>query len=341
MYLFRFVLILFSLVMVLTENAAAANCTTSQTVIQSTNISPDKIVLGQNPKLGPIGNVISIPSGSSATVKCSSGSVTSNWMTLLILNESMVKSSYASDVYETNVPGIGVKIWNEFKHSSNTGNLVVHNYLQKWYTHAISTSISAGSYLTGIKMQFYVIGPVVSGKIKLPEPFVSAWFNNSVSISNGAKYSVLNIPTQIDVVVPTCETSNLIVKMGKHDVTDFSGVGSTGREIPFDFEINNCPSLMKSVSYMLEAAPGVEIVGSDSEQYLTLNSSSNAKGIGIQVLQASNGQPVQFNQKIKINSGTTVESKYSIPMKARYIKVDNQVSGGIANSSMMITMSYE
>lgn len=316
---------------------------TSANRTASVNIPSGDIVLNNNQPYGPIGNVIDINiSGTATSVTCSGGISTTKWNTYLTLNESMEVSNFSPTVFKTNLPGIGVKVWNVFKHPSNPHELILSNNLKYWYTHITASSMTASSYLTGMKMQFYVIGPVKPGKIQLPSPFVNAWFNSASTYSEGTNYNTLVIPTEINVVVPSCELQNQTVKMGKHEVNDFLTGSKTSREVPFSLAINNCSPSLQSVSYTLEPGPGVSVSGSGDEQHLTLkNYYSGASGVGLQILQASDDKPVIFNQKIKVNSGATVEPSYVINMKARYIKTSDIISGGAANSTMVVTLSYE
>lgn len=326
----------FAFVFLFTCVDALAICSSSN-YTYSYNISPTTIVVPQHKTPGPIGSVISVPAGTSVTVNCSGGNSSTQWITILTLNPVMEISSYSQDVYKTNVPGIGVKVWNDFIN----GNITLSNQLQKWYAFGSGNSVSSGNWLTNIKMQFYVTGPVTPGTVQLPSPFIQAWSNNIVSQAGGTVYNTLNIPTKINVVVPTCETSNLKVNMGEHDISEFSGLNSTSHEVPFSFEVKNCSTQLNSVSWMLEPGPGISVIGTGNQQYLTLNSSSDANGVGLQVLTANDNKPVTFYQMSKINTGNTVLPAYSMSMKARYIKIQNIVSGGVANSSIVVTMSYQ
>lgn len=291
------------------------------------------INLPQNNKLGPIGNVISLPSGNSVSIVCTPGAA----QTILTFGTNMIQSQYSADVYETNVPGIGVKIWDDFM----APTVVIGNEMKSWYI--LNSGFSGFAYLTKVKLQFYVIGPVSPGNIHLPPSTVEAWFNsvaNGISSEGGVRYNVMNITGTVAVKVSSCETPDIKVDLKKHDSSEFSGVGSTSSNpTPFDFKINNCGSGLSGVYYTFMPAAGVSLEGTGNSQHITLNSNSTAKGVGIQVKYAD-GSNIPFNTKTKF-TGYKGTGSYTIPMKAQYIQTENKITGGTANSAVEFTMNYE
>ncbi|MGK9176074.1 type 1 fimbrial protein, partial [Yokenella regensburgei] len=111
--------------------------------------------------------------------------------------------------------------------------------------------------------------------------------------------------------------------------------------VSFNFEINNCDPGLNSVSYTFKPASGITLQGSGNNQYLTLDSSSTASGVGVQLLKNDGITAVPFNVKtaftgyVKATGGS-----YTIPMKARYVRTGT-ISAGTANSAAEFVMTYE
>lgn len=283
---------------------------------------------------GPIGTVMSIDNGTGVLVTCSGGA-TNTYLKF----GSLLEASGTPGVYKTNVPGIGIKIWNDF-----LGNVVISNDLQKWYNITTGSTYSGYAWITGIKMQYYIIGPFETGTVSFPSNItVEAWANTTASASTvgAALYSILNWNGSAEVTAAACETPNIDVNLGTIDRGIFRG-SATSPTKSFNFKINNCPTGITTVSYLFKPAPGVSIVGTGNNQYLTLDSSSTAKGLGIQVLY-DNGNNVTFNTKTALTGYSTAGGSYTIPMKAQYVRTRNfgDVEVGTASATVEFEMWYE
>ena len=310
------------------SHACIAGCSSSLYNYSAT-IPATSISVPMNKTPGPIGNVISLPAGQSVTVSCSGGG---NFYTMLRLGTPLTPSSYSADIYETNVPGIGVKFWDDF-----SGTVIIGNDLSNWYFQGAS-SWHGGNWLTNVKMQFYIIGPVTPGTVNLAGLSVESWLNNSLTTSGGANYNRLNIQGLVPVTVAACETPDITVKLNSHASSEFPTVGSTSSEVPFNFEMKNCDAGINTINYTFTPGPGINIEGTGTSQALSLSSDSTASGLGIQMLY-KNGDLVPLKTKTKF-TGYSGAGDYTIPMKARYIRTGN-IQGGTANSSVEFTMTYE
>ena len=278
---------------------------------------------------GPIGTVMSVDPVTGITVNCTAG-IASTYLKF----GTLLEPSDIPGVYKTDVPGIGIKVWDDFG-----GNVVVvGNDLKKWYT--AGPDYNSHAWLTNIKMQYYVIGPIQTSTATIPIR-VEAWMNTTDSTAGGALYNVLNWNGSVDITATACETPDIKVNIGTFDRGIFIR-NATSPTKSFDFKINNCPSNITAVSYLFKPAPGVNIVGTGNNQYLTLDSSSTAKGLGIQVLY-ENGNNVPFNTKTPLTGYNTAGGSFTIPMKARYIRTRDvgDVEVGTANSTAEFEMWYE
>lgn len=314
-----------------------AGCTVSNPTSYTATIPATTISIGQDKPWGPIGDVISIPTGPDAGVVCTNPPV----QVMLKYGTAMPPSPFFPDVYNTNVPGIGIKVWDDFVSSTGWAygfDIAVNNNLQYWYSWPPGY-LNLPNRLTGMKIQFYKIGEVTTGKIQLPSPLVEGWVNTSVSAAGAVRYGVVNVvSSNISLKIAACQTPDISVDMKKNSYSDFPAVGSTSKPVPFKFQINNCDAGMSAVSYTFKPASGVTLQGSGTGQYLTLKNDSTASGVGIQ-LQYENGNNVPFNTKTKFE-GYSGAGSYTVPMQARFIRT-GKIKGGTANSAVQFEMTYE
>ena len=305
----------------------------SSTTGSYTVTSPKQtLTVARNKVPGPIGTVMSIGSGPHLQVNCSAGTASS-----YLKFGSLLEPSATPGVYKTNVPGIGIKVWDDF-----SGTLVVSNDLQRWYNVSTGSGYGGEAWLTGIKMQYYIIGPFETGTVSFPSNItVEAWANSTASTVGGVRYNILNWNGSAAVTAAACETPDIDVNLGTIDRGIFIK-SATSPTKSFDFKINNCGTGIATVSYLFKPAPGVNIVGTGNNQYLTLDSSSTAKGLGIQVLY-ENGNNVPFNTKTALTGYNTAGGSYTIAMKARYIRTRNvgDVEVGTASTTVEFEMWYE
>lgn len=323
--------------MIIASQQSWAKCSSSNPNSYSRALTTTALTVSRTQANGPIGSIIAInPQGPTASVSC-----TGKGIQMLKLETTLTPSDYDSSVYKTNIPGIGVKIWNDWALSSGWAGaqvVTLSNSLQHWYSWSGS---SGGNYLTDIKLQFYVIGPVTAGNVELKTPTVGAYSNTSISEAGAVRYSALSITGPVQIKVRACKTPDIFVDLGKHKRSEFTGVNSTTAATSFNFAINDCDPGMNSVNYTFKPATGISVGGSGATQHITLDNDSSASGVGIQVLYAS-GALVPLNQKTTFTGyNKNINGSYTIPMKARYIQTATDTSGGKANSAIEFTMSYE
>lgn len=277
----------------------------------------------------PIGSVMSVAAGTGRIVTCSGGPT---W-TYLKFGTPLTLSSIPG-VYKTNVEGIGIKVWDDF-----SGTVVVENGIKAWYQPegGASDSYTGNAWLISLKAQYYIIGPVATGAV-VPEISVEAWANTAATTVNGGLYNKLTIGGSTAINALACETPDISVNLKKQDGDALRTIGATAPTTPFTFRMNDCGPDMASVSYTFKPAPGVSLEGSGADQYLTLDSSSTASGVGIQMLY-ENETNVPFNTKTQFTDYTGAGS-YTIPMKARFIRT-GKITGGSARTVVEFEMLYE
>ncbi|EOY8407211.1 fimbrial protein [Enterobacter hormaechei] len=264
-------------------------------------------------------------------------------------------SPYPGHVYNTNIPGIGIAIWNAgraFPFTVNVCNGVSScGYGTSYFTFDISLikigTITQGS-LAGSAL------PCIShnvGMAGLTIPVVSACFSGAINI-----------------VSQTCTTPDVNVNLGSYDISKFNAVNSTSDWVDSSIKLTNCPvfygtypdtgsntyvSWSENGNSTLGAAynntislslmPTTSIVNS-LDGIISIDTSlvDAARGVGIQIASGTSSSPVLFNlnstvQKTMFNNqGGNV----NIPLVARYIHVSSPIKPGKANGKVIFTVNY-
>lgn len=245
-------------------------------------------------------------------------------------------SSEYTGIYKTNLDGIGMKLIAPGGYVAGT----TPNKWDYWYNSSPPCATCVlGATPYSYTLELYAIGPVTTGNVVFNGTYITGYGNDSDSL--GSTMGYFNISGTVKFIAASCTTPNITVNLGKHTAADFSIVGSGSAPVPFNFEINDCDPGLNSVSYTFKPASGVTLQGSGNNQYLTLDGSSTASGVGVQMLYEDGITAVPFNSKTAfLGYNTTTGGSYTIPMKARYVRT-GAISAGTANSAAEFVMAYE
>jgi major type 1 subunit fimbrin (pilin) len=184
-------------------------------------------------------------------------------------------------------------------------------------------NITGGSInIPGTVAEFTPAGPEAGGSTPL-----GGVSTTSVRLSGGPTFNVL-----------ACLTPSVTVPMGTHFTSALPTVNSTTNAVSFQIALNNCPAGLgqfgSAIQYRIDPSTTVLSV---PQSVVALDSSSTARGVGVQLLDdASTPLPFSTNQKM---NGYTGAGNYSIPLKARYFRTGT-LSPGTANTVMTFTMTY-
>lgn len=302
-----------------------------------------QLSIPRNAPIGPIGNNILITNGSSPTqVICDWGPDKKVYLMEPLISPGAKTAT--NSVYQTNVPGIGIRV--SISDVFGSDNIYTINDSLNWVgyiTNATTTDPTTTQtvQLRKVYIQFYITGPVTPGNIIFNTPLLNAIIGPTNASEVGAlTYSSLSIMNAVPVTVLACETPDITVDLKKHDSSDFPRIGSTSAATSFNFAIKNCPANLNSVNYTFKPASGITLKGSGDDQYLTLDGDSTASGVGIQMLYGD-GSSIPFNSKTEYTGYVaSTGGDYTIPMKARYVRTGT-ISPGTANSAVEFEMSYE
>lgn len=254
---------------------------------------------------------------SSAYANCQSNTVYSRYSK----GQSTGLKINNTDIYSTNIPGIGYAIC----YDSSCANPTTWTYFVSQQT----MTNSGRSFLIGV-FQLYVTGPVSSGKLE------SGTYGETGTTQKGnlITFSV----TGGDIKGIDCNLSNnsAEVSFGSMPQNQFTGVGSTSESKNFDIGLT-CTG-KANISVTLEATQNAET--SDNSVIALTNSgeSTTASGLGAQILY--NNTPLKLNQvlPLKTTDGNTLET---FTFAARYMQTKSEVTPGDANATATLSITYQ
>ncbi len=246
-----------------------------------------------------------------------------------------------NDVYQTNIPGIGIRyqVHPRCPGATNPGTLA-NNGIQSVCTLAPGNN-------PGLGWDFYpslvVTGAIPAGGTVLTTvpTVVVGW-----QMSGQAEQALANFYTGAasgTIVTPACTVTGTAKSVGLPPVLTSSmasGVGAVAGTQSF------------SLSFTCSAGANVYMTLSDAVNpanrttTLALASDSTAKGVGIQVLNTA-GSPVTFGADSSASGnpgqwliGASVNGPLNVPLSARYIRT-GAVSAGSVKALATLTMSYQ
>lgn len=145
------------------------------------------------------------------------------------------------------------------------------------------------------------------------------------------------IVNEVNFTSQTCTVSNINVPMGVQPASGFQGINTRMTPTAFAINLNNCPSGINSIKYRLD--PTTTIIN-PTKSVVTLQSSSTASGVGVQILDASSN-PLPLGVDNVFSGYAATGGNYSIPLKAAYYQTGYIAKGGSANTSLTFTMTYQ
>lgn len=282
---------------------------------------PRNLATGQ-----PVGKVYGPFSGSGGSL----GSCGFIPYMFLTFNTAQGQSSF-TDVYQTNIPGIGFKAWTTFLSKTYIGNKPVY-----WYRH---NSTGGSAYITSIYIQFYKISDNVgAGKILFSSPLIRANTSSNGNTADGLPYDYLGLASSITVIPEKgCSVVNYDKTVTLSDVKKNDLIKNIGRyENGSAFNIKlDCTSDTKvSVNFDGTAMSGHNDVLDNSSS----GADSAGKAVGIQLVY--NDAPISLNQKMNVIDNSL--SQQDLVFKAHYyFNGNSEIKNGIVTAVTTFTFTYQ
>lgn len=276
----------------------------------------------------------------------------------------------AGKVYPTNINGIGVYIGQGTNASSNADNIVPTTKLASDSTGSVSGCASGSTcsiIRNFLRWDLYLVqtGPISSGVLQGSSlPCIQVNYNNtgSTSTEDGLVENVC-ITGSINIISPSCQTPDVVVPMGSYDVSSFNGKGSATKWIDASIKLLGCPIFYGSGSsgswyadnsgvnnsgtssknsIAVQLTPMTTIIDSSRGIFALAESSDSARGAGIQLAYGTGSSPeiVNFSVMKSYQIGIGTNGISEIPLVARYIQTDTNVTPGTANSAVTFLINY-
>lgn len=242
------------------------------------------------------------------------------------------------DVYETNVPGVGIKVFRD------------SGAIQSYYPHSINFAANRTISLIGGQFRVQLIKTAAqtgSGVIAPLGRFTTYYFDG-----DGSGRPLLTSTfkgTGTTVVSPTCEVQagsrNIAVDFGSVPNTSFTGVGSRAVNRDFDIRLNcqgsNVAGFQAKIGIRLDADQDSSNMPGVTRLEVAANS---ANRIGIELVQreGTSERQIQFGSAIKIGTTAPGTNTMVLPLRARYVQTESgSVGPGVARGSATFTLMYE
>lgn len=279
------------------------------------------------------------------------------------LTTPITPPTYSSEVYNTNLPGIGIK----FVSGLRSGDAFPVTYPSSSCTETSTICSWTGGF--GATSWFSLIKTANN----VPAGSVSASSLPSVIYSVGQPGAMVDVykitlSGDIQITTPTCDitlaSQSMTVNMGRHEMSAFSGKGATTDWKDASINLNNCGQFFgnsqganviatyngQNVKYTKPPSNFVTVtltpldgIEDAAKGIMKIDDSPNqATGIGIQLSTNEDTTGLVnltsgFTQALPMNGVLEV----SIPLYARYIQTTDRATAGRANGSLEYTIAYQ
>jgi len=239
------------------------------------------------------------------------------------------------NIYQTNIPGIGVKFLID--------NKTPFPFISKAKKDNASINISGGPIsMVLYKTAKYVgSGPITAGQYTR---------YGVQSDPNGSPLNTYLSENGTIIVAPSCYVTSGVqqnVYLSPINHTQLNKIGATAGETPFFIQLqcsggSAIDSGYDNVNLTFDGSLPAGMKDIDGVLINSNTSSSGAQGIGIQVLDDSK-KPLQFNKPYTVGSLAKNSNSYIVQSDyiARYYRYANKITSGKVESKMVFNITYD
>ncbi|WP_143712087.1 fimbrial protein [Yersinia intermedia] len=271
-------------------------------------------------------------------------------------------SPFPGQVYQTQVPGIGVVLWSDL----NNQALPTIPYT----TYRTGTLYWNAYPRINVVLSLIKIGPVAPGSINGSMlPTVQSDMGSDPTLTNPPlrMYNLQYIGS-LNIVSQTCTTPDVNVMMGQYETSkSFKGIGSVTPWIDASITLTGCPAFYgyynNSSPNVSSGSSGLSTVGLSVKNILNVqlnptytildapngiiaisSTASAATGIGLQLGWGAAGTPPKLvnlsTNSYDFSPTNTGGGTMKIPLSARYYQTKAVVTPGRADSKLTFTINY-
>ncbi|MDO8235634.1 fimbrial protein [Citrobacter werkmanii] len=268
----------------------------------------------------PVGSVLSTVTtgaynGSQTIAGCSEP-----WTYRWELSKWGTLSSLGSNIYNTNISGVGIRLTN------TTTNKVI----------PYDQSVGANTYIyigsNGIKAELIKTGDITGGTLN-SGMLARASVVNQFYFAN----ATLNGTNTITSVACSVTTPDVNVKLDQHKKSEFTGPGSATAWQAFNIALD-CNKNSR-INVRIDATQDPSNVAG----VIKLDNAAGdlaATGIGVQLYFVPDNSAVQFGQT-KFYYTSPNGGSETVQLKARYYQTTSAITAGEANATATFTLTYQ
>lgn len=297
-----------------TPSQAYAQCT-AQSETRDIFFTPGDIVISHNLTAGYVlyEQTLSDPhgSGSGQTLNCQGDGK--------LYARNIPGTLLKNNIFSTNIPGIGYRFsvnGNPFPY----GMVLKCNSAQCMHDFPMDTQYKLELIKTNDRNT--TAGTLIAGRYA------------AVKTDDGKDITVLHINgTKITPATCSIQDENIQVDLGKFDVKNFTGPGTTLGEKTFNIELNCDAHMQYNVifdGHEPSVKPSTGLVALD-------NTAGSAQGISIRIKYKN--QPIILKNKIPFFSGPS--GRTSLPFSVEYYQTSQIVTAGKANAKATFNILYD
>lgn len=257
------------------------------------------------------------------------------------LSQSYPKSNIGDSIYNTNIPGIGIRLYREAENASNFSG---------YYPYQIQLNTNTSYRLASGYFSVEIIKTdTQTGSGALMPGRYSSYHSNSHPGSPFLTSTVYG--NTITIASSSCAiqgASNQTITLPTVTKAAFTGIGSTQGNQAFNFNIlcnggNNNTGFQEKNSISLKFG----FTQDTSNANVIINSapdSTKARGVGVQIVSdyQNNSQAIANGGNIQLGTVSSNEvAQYNVPLRARYYQTENTVTAGQVRAIATITIDYQ
>lgn len=260
-----------------------------------------------------------------------------------VLLQNRGLSSLGNNIYNTNIPGIGIRLFRTNLHAEKTA---VYPYRQIQALTGTKQRVLLADSLFNIEI--YKTAPITGSGEIVPGVYTHHYLGN---VNSNRPSLITSIAANaITIASSSCMLQgslNRTLTLPRVKTTDFKGIGSTAGELPFKLDLlcngGANPTEVKEtntigISFNFDSSPDLLSI-KNSEPTTTA-----AKGVNTQMVYNYNGANTIVEKdkdyKLGIVSSNTSNITFSINMRARYIQTEANITPGKVKGIASVNITY-
>lgn len=240
--------------------------------------------------------------------------------------KTLVNGIATTFVYQTNNPGIGIKILT----SQDRSNLIPMAWPKGNEQAHASYAYNQQNYF---KVELIATGAqITSGTLDLSN------FNAERMFGSARQYLISFVPTLVQVQSIGCDlqTKEINVPLTTARGVETTSLATSGATTyPVNFTVSLSCAQGTNISIKFD---GTTLQGQPNTLVLdNVSTATSAQGVGVQIL--NNNQPVNFGQEIALLNNVST-TQINLPYQARLIRLDDDLKAGDVNATATFDMIY-